>query len=247
MNDDELITAVREPHRCPFGHLGGADVQRGRAVRARRSFRRGRRAGRGRRGGACRERADTGQPPARHPLAAWTVVKQADGKVSVTIRQFRDPAGLQRKLRADGVPASVIFNPRLRAGTVPRALPRPEQSVSCLQRRARQAAEGGGRRAPVRRAPGGIHGLGHPSWGLGPAVLASSSSPLPTPVTWTAARSASRSGSSWCKPASGAPVAEPTRPVASVTAAGAPSESAGWRRACPSAPQAASTARLLPA
>jgi hypothetical protein len=58
--------------------------------------------------------------PASHQstahLAAWTVVRQADGTVSVTIRQFRDPAGLQRELRADGVPASVIFNPRLPAG-----------------------------------------------------------------------------------------------------------------------------------
>jgi hypothetical protein len=47
------------------------------------------------------------QPDAR--LAAWTVVKQADGNVYVTIRQFRDPAGLQARLRADGVPASVTF------------------------------------------------------------------------------------------------------------------------------------------
>ena len=47
------------------------------------------------------------QPGAQ--LAAWTVVKQADGNVYVTIRQFRDPAGLQTRLRADGVPASVTF------------------------------------------------------------------------------------------------------------------------------------------
>jgi hypothetical protein len=45
-------------------------------------------------------------------LAAWTVVKQADGDVSVTIRQLRDPAGLQRTLRADGIPASVTFADR---------------------------------------------------------------------------------------------------------------------------------------
>jgi hypothetical protein len=47
--------------------------------------------------------------PARAQLAAWTVVKQADGTVVVKIREFRDPAGLQRRLRADGVPASVHF------------------------------------------------------------------------------------------------------------------------------------------
>jgi hypothetical protein len=42
-------------------------------------------------------------------LAAWTVVKRSDGVVDVTIRELRDPAGLQSTLRADGVPASVIF------------------------------------------------------------------------------------------------------------------------------------------
>jgi hypothetical protein len=47
--------------------------------------------------------------PAHAQLAAWTVVKQADGTVVVKIREFRDPAGLQRRLRADGVPASVHF------------------------------------------------------------------------------------------------------------------------------------------
>jgi hypothetical protein len=57
------------------------------------------------------------QRPAQ--LAAWTVVKQADGTVSVTIREFRDPAGLQLRLRADGVPASVIFYP----GKLPRGVP----------------------------------------------------------------------------------------------------------------------------
>jgi hypothetical protein len=58
-------------------------------------------------------------PAGRQPdtqLAAWTVVKQADGNVYVTIREFRDPAGLQARLRADGVPASVIFNPKLPRG-----------------------------------------------------------------------------------------------------------------------------------
>jgi hypothetical protein len=53
--------------------------------------------------------------PVHAQLAAWTVVEQADGTVLVTIRQFRDPAGLQRELRADGVPASIIVYP----GTLP--------------------------------------------------------------------------------------------------------------------------------
>jgi hypothetical protein len=50
-------------------------------------------------------------PPAGHPgtarLAAWTVAKQANGDITVTVRQLSDPSGLQSTLRADGVPASV--------------------------------------------------------------------------------------------------------------------------------------------
>jgi hypothetical protein len=42
-------------------------------------------------------------------LAAWTVTKLADGNISVTIRELKDPAGLQSTLRADGVPASVTL------------------------------------------------------------------------------------------------------------------------------------------
>lgn len=52
-------------------------------------------------------------PASGHPgaqLAAWTVVKQADGNVHVTIRELNDPSGLQARLRADGVPASVTFS-----------------------------------------------------------------------------------------------------------------------------------------
>jgi hypothetical protein len=48
-----------------------------------------------------------GGPPAR--LAAWTVVKQPGGSVMVTLHQVRDPAPLQRTLRADGIPARVVF------------------------------------------------------------------------------------------------------------------------------------------
>jgi len=55
--------------------------------------------------------------PASHPagrqpgvqLTAWTVVRQPGGNVRVTIRELHDPAGLQRRLRGDGVPATVTF------------------------------------------------------------------------------------------------------------------------------------------
>ncbi len=55
-------------------------------------------------------------PAARHPasgpgvqLTAWTVIRQADGSIKVTFREATDAAGLQRTLRADGVPVSVTF------------------------------------------------------------------------------------------------------------------------------------------
>jgi hypothetical protein len=57
--------------------------------------------------------APSGHPASQpgHPgtaqLAAWTVAKQANGDIKVTIRQLSDPSGLQSTLRADGVPASV--------------------------------------------------------------------------------------------------------------------------------------------
>jgi hypothetical protein len=51
--------------------------------------------------------------PASHPpriqLAAWTVTRQPGGVISVSLRELRDPAGLQATLRADGVPANVTF------------------------------------------------------------------------------------------------------------------------------------------
>jgi hypothetical protein len=50
---------------------------------------------------------------AAHPrtalLAAWTVAKQANGDIKITVRQLSDPSGLQSTLRADGVPANVTF------------------------------------------------------------------------------------------------------------------------------------------
>ena len=51
--------------------------------------------------------------PASQPrtaqLAAWTVAKQVNGDIKVTLRQLSDPSGLQTTLRADGVPAKVTF------------------------------------------------------------------------------------------------------------------------------------------
>jgi hypothetical protein len=119
MNDDDLITALRKERRkVPMTTPLEQIISRSRAVRARRRIA----------GVAATLTAVTAGavavsvalPPASHPassqpshrahaqLAAWTVSRQADGTVFVTIREFRDPAGLQRRLRADGVPASII-------------------------------------------------------------------------------------------------------------------------------------------
>ncbi len=115
MNDNELLTAVRESFTDVHSATPADQiVNRGRTVRARRRIPVVT--------GALAVAAGTAmalttllpasqaghhQPTAR--LAAWTVVKQADGNIYVTIRQLSDPAGLQSTLRADGVPASVTF------------------------------------------------------------------------------------------------------------------------------------------
>lgn len=128
MNDDELLTAVREQRtKVPMTVPVEQVIRRGRAVRARRRI-----------PGlaavltvvAVSVFAVTALLPSGHPaspqpgiqLAAWTVVRHADGMVYVTIRELRDPAGLQRTLRADGVPASVTF------GNQPNVQPNPCQS-----------------------------------------------------------------------------------------------------------------------
>ncbi len=114
MNDSELITALREQRgKVPMNTPVEQIIRRGRAVRARRRIP-GVAAALG--AAAAVAFAVSAALPASHPasepgarLAAWTVARQADGSIQVTIRELRDPAGLQRTLRADGVPASVTF------------------------------------------------------------------------------------------------------------------------------------------
>jgi hypothetical protein len=134
MNDSELSTAVRESvadihSATPVAQI----ISRGRAVRARRRIPGV--------AGALTVAAGTalavttllpsGHPglvsaarPGSHPasvrLAAWTVAKQANGDIDVTINQLKDPAGLQAALRADGLPATVSFSgPMLSASCQP--------------------------------------------------------------------------------------------------------------------------------
>jgi hypothetical protein len=115
MNDNELITAVKESVTGVHMHVPTEQiVRRSRTIRARRRIP----------GVAAALAVAAGvalavttllpsghQPshPARAQLAAWMVAEQGDGDIRVTIRELRDPAGLQRTLRADGVPVSVTF------------------------------------------------------------------------------------------------------------------------------------------
>jgi hypothetical protein len=142
MNDDDLITMVRES----FTDLHGTTpveqiVRRGRAIRTWRRI--------PLLTGAVvvvgTALVLSGLLPGRRPsarpsrlpavqLAAWTVSKQSDGTVRVTIRELRDPAELQRQLRADGVPASVTLlgqeNPSCRAYAASQALRQRVLSIS---------------------------------------------------------------------------------------------------------------------
>jgi hypothetical protein len=115
MNDSELITELREQRdKVPMTTPVEQIISRGRTVRARRRVPRVAAA----MGAAAAVAVGVSLAlPASHPasrpgaqLAAWTVARQGDGSIRVTIDELRDPAGLQARLRADGVPASVTFN-----------------------------------------------------------------------------------------------------------------------------------------
>jgi hypothetical protein len=119
-------------------------------------------------------------------LAAWTVTREPNGLVAVTIRELRDPAGLWRMLRADGVPANVRFlshpfTPTTSASAIPRSCHPPhmsDQANASLQEKIMpQAGPGAGAPIPsggavvliIRPAaiPPGI-GLYLEAWAAGP-------------------------------------------------------------------------------
>jgi hypothetical protein len=125
VNDNDLISAVRESVSDMHMRVPDQDIiRRGRAIRARRRAIPAAAAALAVAAGATAAAVLTGTSPAtprhRYPvnpsalgssgvqLAAWSVVRK-DGGVRVTIYELRDPAGLQRRLRADGVPASVTY------------------------------------------------------------------------------------------------------------------------------------------
>ena len=126
MNDNELSTMVRDSvadihSATPVAQI----ISHGRAVRARRRIPAV--------AGALAVAAGTalaattllpsshpGTHPASARLAAWTVAKQADGDITITINQLQNPAGLQSTLRAGGLPVTVSFSgPPLSASCQP--------------------------------------------------------------------------------------------------------------------------------
>lgn len=149
MNDSDLGTVVRESvaevrSATPVDQIIG----RGRGIRARRRIPQAAGAALTIAAGAAVLAVTTmssGQPnpaAASHPagaqLTAWTVAKQANGDIDITVNQLKDPAGLQATLRADGLPAVVSF-----AG--------PTMSASCQ----RYPASRGGQHSVVQ-----FHGSG---------------------------------------------------------------------------------------
>jgi hypothetical protein len=117
MNDDDVITAVREQRDKVHSHTPLEQIiSRGRVVRTRRRVP-------GLAGAlavvaaaalAVTALAAPGhqqRPPTAAQLVAWTVVKLPDGDIRVSIVKLQHPAALQRKLRAEGVPASVVTSP----------------------------------------------------------------------------------------------------------------------------------------
>ena len=124
MNDNELITMVRESVADVHTVTPVAQViSRGRAVRARRRIPgvAGTLAVAAGTALAVTTLVPSGHQgllgsghPGRHPasaqLAAWTVARQVNGDIDVTIHQLQDPAGLQSTLRADGLPVTVSFS-----------------------------------------------------------------------------------------------------------------------------------------
>jgi hypothetical protein len=128
MNDNELMTAVRES----FTDVRSATaveriVSRSRAIRRRRRVR-GVTAAVGPAvavGVALPASLPATSHAARGPgvrLAAWTVTRQTGGSIQVSFfGELRDPATLQAMLRADGVPASVTFIGQLNPARQPYA------------------------------------------------------------------------------------------------------------------------------
>lgn len=115
MNDAELLTRVKDSFAEVRADTPLTGIERrGRAVRARRR-RRSLTVTVAVAAAVAVAVALTQQPGAgTHTgpgtqLAAWTIIEKPPGIIEIKIRQLKDPVGMQRELRSDGVPAFVRF------------------------------------------------------------------------------------------------------------------------------------------
>jgi hypothetical protein len=126
MDDKDLLTAVREDFAAVRMNTEAAAVMAdGGLLRRRRNRHRAYGAGVTALAGVAAISGITLASGASGPsgtshaqLTAWTVQKQTDGTVDVTIHDLLDLAGLQQKLNADGVPAEVITDAHYPAACV---------------------------------------------------------------------------------------------------------------------------------
>jgi hypothetical protein len=118
MNDTDLATLVRDAVRDTHMTVPESDItRRARRLRTRRRVAAGGAVSAGLAATAVAVATlagpasgpATGQAQNTAQLTAWTVTKEPDGVIDVTIHELKDPAGLQARLRADGVPAFVTF------------------------------------------------------------------------------------------------------------------------------------------
>jgi hypothetical protein len=118
VNDTDLATLVRDAMRDTHMTVPERDItRRARTLRTRRHVA----AGGAVSGGLAAALAvaalaapasspATGHAQNAAQLTAWTVTRDPGGVIDVTIRELKDPAGLQARLRADGVPVNVSFS-----------------------------------------------------------------------------------------------------------------------------------------
>ena len=115
MTDDELATAVRDSVTSVHMTIPAEQIAtRGRTIRTRRRvpLLTGALACAAGAVLAVTTMLSPGHQPGRPitaQLAAWTVTTQPNGDIRVAVHEMRDQAGLQRTLRADGLPVNVTF------------------------------------------------------------------------------------------------------------------------------------------
>jgi hypothetical protein len=118
MNDTDLATLLHDAVRDTHMTVPESDItRRARRLRTRRRVAAGGAVSAGLAAGlamaalaAPASSPATGQAQNTAQLTAWTVTKDPGGVIDVTIRELKDPAGLQARLRADGVPTNVSFS-----------------------------------------------------------------------------------------------------------------------------------------